>query len=347
MDLRVLLVVVTTLTYFCDADSCFTPDVSKLLKKVGDSVSLYCSSGNDHIAAILKKDGIIITSGSNLVVEGVLSSEKVLRIFNVTRANEGTYTCNANINVCGSVELKVYDEITFPNEDKEKLQYIQAGRSGKITCTSKSTPDPTHEWYVDGRKIQGDGAFQQKGKHLQVVSATKLNASTFTCRANLKEFGYFKDLNITLSVSEGEPLSCLKCRQYDVGKADSVDNCVSAKNIDKVEQCHSSCVTITASGPSFDGNIRYASIRGCGDHVGVLKEKCMELPHPVIKMEALSLFGDFSGLTNADVCFCSSGDQCNNEAKVYKSPSNGVVIKGGIPTVVAALCLIISVLTEQ
>lgn len=80
---------------------------------------------------------------------------------------------------------------------------------------------------------------------------------------------------------------------------------------------------------SSDGTSKYATIRGCGDKLSILKERCVTLPNSLIQLNALSVFGDASGLTNAEACFCSSGDKCNNQERIY-STSGGTRIS--IPT---------------
>lgn len=47
------------------------------------------------------------------------------------------------------------------------------------------------------------------------------------------------------------------------------------------------------------------------------------MPNSKLQMGALSMLGDVAGLTHGTVCFCSSGDKCNKEARKYYSAASG------------------------
>ncbi|XP_071841720.1 uncharacterized protein [Apostichopus japonicus] len=318
---------ITQAPLYATAQCTMKPDVNKLFMKVGETVSVYCSTSEGSTVAF-KKDGTSIRGTEDrLSTEGsVAARERVLRIFNVILSDAGEYTCEKpagqEMLECGRFTLAVYDEIKFPNENDEKVQYLRQGQSGVLECTAKSASKITYEWYVGDRKITADSErdFEVNDGTLRIIAAKKLNSTKFTCRAALQDFSYFRDLVITLGLLEGEPFSCVKCRHFGSGSIlGEGDNCAVADGISATEKCDSSCVTINATGPSLDGTSKYATIRGCGDKLSILKERCVTLPNSLIQLNALSVFGDASGLTNAKACFCSSGDECNNQERIYST----------------------------
>ena len=132
----------------------------------------------------------------------VLAEGGVVRITEITKANEGQYECTAS-NLAGSVEEVAYLKVTVPPkislEPSGSIQ-VSPGESVQLRCTATGEPTPEVTW----EKIQGYiPSSASRGAAVHSMSrVTKEDEGTYLCKA-VSEAGETEEIVQVIVVEQG------------------------------------------------------------------------------------------------------------------------------------------------
>ncbi|KAJ8035212.1 Neural cell adhesion molecule 1 [Holothuria leucospilota] len=191
-----------------DGQLVMEPNLNQLTKKVGDEVAIYCTNqGTTGQPEWTGPDGQVIGTinggGSShlFVEENTFDRETKLQIVDLEREDEGTYTCRLSGSTGQSIQIFVFEDITFTKQDEEQLQAFEEFESASIKCTVRASPSPSIEWYQGGVRIYPGGRYYiDPNVGLTISNITRDDEATYTCRAVIRSLSESKSMDIFVDV---------------------------------------------------------------------------------------------------------------------------------------------------
>ncbi|ROL43461.1 Hemicentin-1, partial [Anabarilius grahami] len=166
---------------------------------MGQSVQLHCQSDAIPPPALSwRKDGrpLYRKPGLSLSEDG-----SFLKITSAQVQDTGRYTCEA-INVAGKTEkhynLNVWVPPSIRGSDEVSSLTVIVGSLITLVCESSGIPPPSLTWKKGGSELKGDSRVRvlSGGRQLQISSAEKADAFSYTCLATSAAGSAMKEYNL-------------------------------------------------------------------------------------------------------------------------------------------------------
>ncbi|RXN06313.1 hemicentin-1 [Labeo rohita] len=170
---------------------------------IGQSVQLHCQSDAIPPPALSwRKDGRPLYRKPGLSLS---EDSSLLKINSAQVQDTGRYTCEAT-NVAGKTEkhynLNVWVPPSIRGSDEVSLLTVIEGGLITLVCESSGIPPPSLTWKKDGSALKGDSRVRvlSGGRQLQISSAEKADASSYTCLASSTAGNAMKEYNLQVYV---------------------------------------------------------------------------------------------------------------------------------------------------
>lgn len=114
------------------------------------------------------------------------ADSNIMRIQNLTRDDDGRYTCVATNEAGTAVADFILDVMTKPHfEPTEKEINVIEGQVAKIECKVDGHPKPTISWLKGGRPLQSNNIIlSPRGDTLMILKSQRFDGGLYTCVAS-------------------------------------------------------------------------------------------------------------------------------------------------------------------
>ncbi|XP_076847354.1 carcinoembryonic antigen-related cell adhesion molecule 1 [Brachyhypopomus gauderio] len=150
------------------------------LVEFNDSVTLTCSAHGTQLNFSWQNSSSAVTSGDRVQLS---SGGSVLTITNVTRYDQGPFTCVVVNGVSNGTSGNIYFNISYGPSNltmiatPQKTGYI-SGSDITLTCSADSSPSAWFFWSYNNISLS------TSGQNLQLTNATQNQTGTYTCTAH-------------------------------------------------------------------------------------------------------------------------------------------------------------------
>nr|XP_061789518.1 hemicentin-1-like [Nerophis lumbriciformis] len=149
------------------------------MEEFSGSVSLTCTFDGVSTNIIWRKGSFELTAGDGVQIE---SKGAVVTILNVSRHDEGPYTCQVfnDFSSATSPPLKLsiyYGPENISVSTSPSLQYHSVGSNIHLSCSSGSRPPAVYHWFFNGGMLPGSGS------ELSLRNVLESQSGNYRCRA--------------------------------------------------------------------------------------------------------------------------------------------------------------------
>ncbi|XP_038140435.1 carcinoembryonic antigen-related cell adhesion molecule 5-like [Cyprinodon tularosa] len=172
------------------------------LVEFNSSVRLSCSASGFSPRFTWKKDGIEVSASDRIqITEGGSN----LTVVNVTRHDQGFYTCLASNDFSNDSSDPLYLTIIYGPENinltksPPKESYAE-GSDITLSCSAESNPAPLFSWFLNGEQLSDSES------EMKLVDVTLNQNGSYSCQAfNNKTLRYLSSRPVTVLISEKKP----------------------------------------------------------------------------------------------------------------------------------------------
>uniref|UniRef100_A0A096M998 Ig-like domain-containing protein n=1 Tax=Poecilia formosa TaxID=48698 RepID=A0A096M998_POEFO len=146
----------------------------------GSDINLTCSSDSSPSAEyqwFLNGDHLS-SSGPLLITDTDGGSN--LTVINVTRYDDGSYSCNVSNPVSSANSDPVNVSVSYGPENvnlESPSQNYPEGSDIRLSCSADSRPPATFEWFFNGNVLPGSGS------QLELLNVQKNQSGNYSCQA--------------------------------------------------------------------------------------------------------------------------------------------------------------------
>uniref|UniRef100_A0A3B4E5X1 Hemicentin 1 n=1 Tax=Pygocentrus nattereri TaxID=42514 RepID=A0A3B4E5X1_PYGNA len=170
---------------------------------IGQSVELRCQSDAIPPPTLSwRKDGRPLYRKPGMTVS---EDGSVLQIVSAQLQDTGRYTCEAT-NIAGKMEknynLNVWVPPSIRGSDEVSRLTVTEGGLITLVCESSGIPPPSLTWKKNGSELKADSRVRvlSGGRQLQISSAERTDAASYTCQASSATGSAVKDYNLQVYV---------------------------------------------------------------------------------------------------------------------------------------------------
>ena len=152
----------------------------------------YFDSGGDHVTNLVQVEVSCAKFYFLLVkaIAGITIDQNLLQIHSLTASDQGSYTCQANINGLSdqeTISVKVIIQKGPQVHAREKKITRAEGGSADLVCRTNSANRVSWRWLHDGTLLSTteDMRITIEQNFLQIHSLTASDQGSYTCQANM------------------------------------------------------------------------------------------------------------------------------------------------------------------
>ncbi|XP_014916454.1 carcinoembryonic antigen-related cell adhesion molecule 6-like isoform X2 [Poecilia latipinna] len=143
------------------------------------SLHLSCSSSGSSLSFIWMKGNSEVTTNNRVQIT-TNEENSNLTIVNVTRNDQGSYTCNVSNPVSSVISDPVDISVNYGPENvnlKSQSQKYPEGSNIRLSCSADSRPNASFQWFFNGNVLPGSGS------QLELLNVQKNQSGNYSCQA--------------------------------------------------------------------------------------------------------------------------------------------------------------------
>ncbi|XP_054903902.1 carcinoembryonic antigen-related cell adhesion molecule 5-like [Poeciliopsis prolifica] len=171
------------------------------LIEFNSSVSLSCSYSGSSLSFLWMKDSSQVITSDRIQIS-TNEENSVLTIVNVTRNDQGSYTCNVSNPVSSNISDPVQISISYGPENVQievypSQEHYENGSEINLTCSADSSPSAEYQWFLNGDERLSSGPL------LRLTNIQMSQRGNYSCQA-------FNSKTLRYRTSEPSPVSVLE-----------------------------------------------------------------------------------------------------------------------------------------
>ncbi|XP_019751603.1 carcinoembryonic antigen-related cell adhesion molecule 5-like [Hippocampus comes] len=153
------------------------------VEELSGSVRLSCSSAGSFPTFVWRNGSAELAAGDGVHIDG---KGAVVTILNVSRYDEGPYTCHVFNNFSNATSRPLKLSISYGPESIHLKQfppgeYFARGSNISLSCSAACRPSARFEWFLNGESLS------RTGPNLNLVNVLENQSGNYSCRAvNIK-----------------------------------------------------------------------------------------------------------------------------------------------------------------